>query len=99
MVFWTPWYIDPGTNFSGVQNTIWHGTKKIFQPNEDQDLPWIFLIDNITSIGLGVRIMVFNATFNNIPDISWQSDLVMDDTSKTRGCNQVLRKGKQFLLH
>jgi hypothetical protein len=27
-----------------------------------------------------VRVMVFNATFNNISDISWQSLLLMEET-------------------
>ena len=31
-----------------------------------------------------VRIMVFNATFNNISVISWQSVLLMEETEKPR---------------
>ena len=31
-------------------------------------------------IGLGVRFMVFNATFNNISVISWQSVLLVEET-------------------
>jgi hypothetical protein len=31
-------------------------------------------------LGIGVRVMVFNATFNNISDISWQSVLLMKKT-------------------
>jgi hypothetical protein len=31
-------------------------------------------------IGLGVRVMVLNATFNNISAISWQSDLLVEET-------------------
>ena len=30
--------------------------------------------------GLGVRVVVFNATFNNISAISWQSDLLVEET-------------------
>jgi hypothetical protein len=30
--------------------------------------------------GKGVRIRVLNATFNNISVISWQSDLLVDET-------------------
>jgi hypothetical protein len=35
-------------------------------------------IRNISHIGLGVMDMVFNATFNNIPVISWRSVLFTD---------------------
>jgi hypothetical protein len=31
-----------------------------------------------------VRFMVFNATFNNISDISWRSVLLVDETGGTR---------------
>jgi hypothetical protein len=31
-------------------------------------------------IGLGVRVMVFNATFNNISAISWRSVLLVEET-------------------
>ena len=32
------------------------------------------------NIFLRVRVMVFNATFNNISDISWQSVLLIEET-------------------
>jgi hypothetical protein len=32
---------------------------------------------------LGVRVMVFNATFNNISIISWQSVLLVEETRVT----------------
>jgi hypothetical protein len=35
---------------------------------------------SIHIIGLGVRIMVFNATFNNISVILWQSVLLVKET-------------------
>jgi hypothetical protein len=35
---------------------------------------------NIKDIGLEVRVMVFNATFNNISVISWQSVLLVVKT-------------------
>jgi len=31
-------------------------------------------------MGLGVRVVVFNATFNNISIISWRSVLLVDET-------------------
>jgi len=30
---------------------------------------------------LGVRVMVFNATFTNISGISWQSDVLLEETA------------------
>jgi hypothetical protein len=33
-----------------------------------------------TSIGVRVRVVVFNATFNNISAISWQSVLLVEET-------------------
>jgi hypothetical protein len=30
--------------------------------------------------GVMIRVMVFNATFNNISAISWQSDLLVEET-------------------
>ena len=32
----------------------------------------------------GVRVMVFNATFNNISAISWQSVLLVEETGENR---------------
>ena len=34
----------------------------------------------MNTIGLRVRVMVFNATFNNISVISWQSVLLVEET-------------------
>ena len=31
-------------------------------------------------VGLRIRVMVFNATFNNISIISWRSDLLVEET-------------------
>jgi hypothetical protein len=39
------------------------------------------LIDNSTKmLKVGVRVMVFNATFNNISIILWQSVLLVEET-------------------
>ena len=35
--------------------------------------------------GVRVRVMVFNATFNNISVISWQSVLLVEETEENRG--------------
>jgi hypothetical protein len=47
----------------------------------------VLTINKIQILGLtcqyyveGVRVMVFNATFNNISVISWQSALLMEET-------------------
>ena len=37
-------------------------------------------IYQMNTIGLRVRVMVFNATFNNISVISWQSVLLVEET-------------------
>ena len=40
-----------------------------------------YLIDNSTKmLKVGVRVMVFNATFNNISIILWQSVLLVEET-------------------
>ena len=38
--------------------------------------------------GLGVRVMVFNTTFNNISVIMWQSVLLVEETGVSRE-NQI----------
>ena len=40
----------------------------------------MFLIETL----IGVRVMVFNATFNNISVISWQSVLLVEETRGPR---------------
>jgi hypothetical protein len=35
-------------------------------------------------LGLGVRVMVFNATFNNISVISWRSVLLVEETGENQ---------------
>ena len=35
----------------------------------------------ISQTGLGIRAMVFNATFNNISVISWRSVLLVEETA------------------
>jgi hypothetical protein len=37
-------------------------------------------IKNMSGQWVRVRVMVFNATFNNISDISWQSVLLVEET-------------------
>ena len=41
---------------------------------------------------LWVRVMAFNATFNNISVISWQSVLLMEETEKTIDLPQITAK-------
>jgi hypothetical protein len=41
---------------------------------------FILYLENISFVG--VRVMVFNATFNNISVISWQSALLVEETGE-----------------
>ena len=43
-------------------------------------LNYCIAIYNIPSFGLGVKVMVFNATFNNISVISWRFVLLVEET-------------------
>ena len=55
---------------------------------DDEDELWyknticlLYVTKQISSSwGLGIMIMVFNATFNNISAISWQSVLLVEET-------------------
>ena len=42
--------------------------------------------------GIRVKVMVFDATFNNISDISWRSVLFMEYQKKTKDPPQVTDK-------
>jgi tRNA A58 N-methylase Trm61 len=53
------------------------------------DIDWLINVFQSSIRGRG-RVIVFNATFNNISVISWWSVLLVEET---------LRNGKQFLLH
>jgi len=50
-----------------------------------------------------VRVMEFNATFNNIPVISWRSVLLVEETGeypeKTTDLPQVTEKHYQIMLY
>ena len=52
---------------------------------------------------IGVRVMVFNAIFNNISVISWQTDLLVEETRVPRKKNtdlpQVTDKLYNIMLH
>ena len=48
---------------------------------------------------IGVRVVVFNATFNNISIISWQSDLLVEETGVPREKDQPATTCRQTLLH
>ena len=50
------------------------------------------LITNGFRLFVGVKVMVFNATFNNISAISWQSVLLAEETGSTR------RKPRLFVV-
>jgi len=44
----------------------------------------ITIITFIIVIMLGIMVMVFNATFNNVSVISWQSVLLVEETGENR---------------
>jgi hypothetical protein len=46
-----------------------------------------------------VRVMVFNATFNNISVSSCRSDLLVEETGKTTGLSQVNDKHYSIMLY
>jgi hypothetical protein len=51
---------------------------------------------------MGVMVMVFNATFNNISAISWRSVLLVDETGaqeKTINLPQVIDKLHHIMLY
>ena len=48
---------------------------------------------------LGVRVMVFNATFNNISDISWRPVLLVQENGITRDNHPPATSHIQTLLH
>jgi len=60
-------------------------------------LSYLNLNDKI--IGLGVRAMVLNATFNNISGISWQSVLLVEATRVSRENHRPVTSHWQTLSH
>ena len=50
------------------------------------------MVDNIFVKYVGVRVMVFNAIFNNISVISWQSFLLLEETGALTDMSQVTDK-------
>ena len=53
----------------------------------------------ITKIGVRFRNMVFNVTFNNILDTSWQSVLLVEETGVLEENHQPEASHLQTLLH
>jgi hypothetical protein len=49
------------------------------------------------SYRIGARVMMFNATFNNISVISWRSVLLVEETEKTTDMSQVTDKFYHFI--
>jgi hypothetical protein len=49
--------------------------------------------------GLGVMVMVFNATFNNISAISWRSVLLVEETGVPGENHQAAVSHRQTLSH
>ena len=41
---------------------------------------WAFIFENLNNLAIQVRVMVFNATFNNISVLSWRSVLLVGET-------------------
>jgi len=55
--------------------------------------------DDDTMVGCHLRFMVFNATFNNISVISWQSVLLMEETEVPVENNRPVASHWQTLSH
>ena len=49
--------------------------------------------------GLGIRVMVFNATFNNITVISWWSVLLVEELGVRRENHRPATSHQQILSH
>jgi hypothetical protein len=62
------------------------GLDRIGQNVDNLDLAWVpFAVDSfLYSVCLIFCLMVFNATFNNISVISWQSVLLVEETGGHR---------------
>ena len=55
-----------------------------------------------SKMGISVRVLVFNATFNNILSISWRSVLLVEETGvpkKTTDLQQVIYKLYHIILY
>jgi hypothetical protein len=56
-------------------------------------------------VGVRVRFIVLNATFNNISAISWRSVLMVEETgvpralTPTKAVSSILVNGKVYLIH
>ena len=62
----------------------------------------IYLIKEVLFSNTGVKVMMFNATFNNISAISWLSVLLMEKTAVPRenhGLSQVTDKLYHIMLY
>jgi hypothetical protein len=56
-------------------------------------------MNNLKDFHQGVRVMVFNATFNNISVISWWSVLLVEKSGETTDLPQVTDKLYHIMLY
>jgi hypothetical protein len=77
-----------------------HDWKQIFSWSNGDWSKWIpFLLTNEMIIKYRVRVMMFNATFNNISVISWRSVLLVEETEVPGENHRPVASHCQTLAH